>query len=71
MSMANIGQMWGDDYTIALTSFTESPTGTYTKEGLGGVKCKNYTNILVEVPSSSASGTVSWKGSGSAADRSA
>ena len=69
MSIANISMAWGADYTIALTSFTESPTGTYTKEGLGGVKCKDYTNIFVEVPSASASGTVSWKGSGAADDR--
>ncbi len=69
ISIANIGMAWGADYTIALTSFTESPTGTYTKEGLSGVKCKDYTNIFVEVPSASASGTVSWKGSGAADDR--
>ena len=65
MSIANIGMAWGADYTIALTSFTESPTGTYTYAGLNGLKCGNYTNILVEVPSASASGTVSWVGSGS------
>ena len=65
LSIANIGMVWGADYTIALTSFTESPTGTYTYEGLNGLKCGSYTNILVEVPSASASGTVSWVGSGS------
>lgn len=69
MSMANVGMAWGDDYTIALTSFTESPTGTYTNASLNELKCIKYTNILVEVPSASVSGTVSWVGSGSANDR--
>ena len=69
LSMANVGVAWGEDYTIALTSFTESPTGTYTNASLNELKCIKYTNILVEVPSASVSGTVSWVGSGSANDR--
>ena len=58
---------WADNYTMPLTSFTK--TGTTYEYTFSELKCKNYTNILVEVPSAIVSGTVSWKGSGANSSR--
>lgn len=58
---------WADDYTMPLTSFTK--TGNTLEYTFDELKCKNYTNILVEVPSASVSGTISWKGSGANSSR--
>lgn len=61
------GNVWAADQTISLTDL--GATYTYTGFNSTTKKLKSYDRILVEVPSSSSAGTVSWCGEGSAADR--
>ena len=53
---------WAADFTYALTSFTQNPTGTYTYSFDSEGKFKNKT-VWVELPSSSVQGTIAFKGS--------
>jgi len=61
------GKSWGADITYASSSFTESPTGTFTYE-FSEVKLKGKT-VWVEVPSATVEGTVSWKANGTNSER--
>ena len=58
---------WADDINYNLSSFSENPAGTYTYE-FSSTAWKNK-RILIEIPSSSATGSIDFKCGDSKSDR--